>query len=362
MIKNSCSLVLLVLLLFSKTSIAQKPIEPLLNTLNSYMDKYHIPGMMISIVTKDSVIYSGGLGFANIKTKEKVNSNHLFRVGSLSKSFTALGLYKLSKQNRFQLNQPIKEIDSEILFTNPWENESPVTVENLLEHTSGFEDFHLNAVYNFKDSIPPSTIELVRSHTNSLKSRWRPGTRKAYSNSGYVVAGHIIEKVSKMPYYKYLKANVLLPIGMEKSGYYFKKPKKLKVAQGYNYREGGYIPVPFHSIQGGPAGGLCTNANEMANYLKFMLKRDGKKLDSLTFTKEAFDRIENSRTSISAKSGLKGGYGLGNYSIWKNGYQFYGHSGGIDGFTSRYMYSRDANFGIVISINRDPAFMLNHSL
>jgi len=353
MIKSTSSIVLLALLLFSKTSFAQEPMDPLLEKLNNYMNEKHIPGMMISIVTKDSILYSGGLGFANIETKERVNASHLFRVGSLSKPFTALGIYKLYGQDVIQLSQPIKQIDPGIPFVNPWEAESPVTVESLLEHTSGFEDFHLNAVYNFKDSVAPATIELVKSHANSLKSRWRPGTRKAYSNSGYVVAGHIIEKVSNMPYHKFLKENILSPIGMEKTGYYFKRPKNIKVVQGYNYRGGKYVSVPFYSIQGGPAGGLCSNANDMAEYLKFMLNRDGGKLDSLIFTKKAFDRIENSKVSISAKAGLKGGYGLGNYSIWKNGYRFYGHSGGIDGFASRFMYSRDANFGIVISINRE---------
>lgn len=347
-------LFLVITLLFSRyIGYGQTKPEALLTDLKSLIKEKHIPGLMVSIVTKDSILFSDGIGFADLEKHEKVTGNHLFRVGSISKSFTALALYKLTNGKSINLNKSIREIDLDIPFHNPWESEYPVTIAQLLEHTAGFDNFHLHAMYNVKDSLVPEAIEMVKSHKNSLVSRWQPGTRKAYSNSGYVVAGHLVEKISKRPFTHYLTKEVLQPLGMFHSGFYFKEPKNKLLARGYNYRGGKYAQVPFYSIQGSAAGEFCTSANEISKYLQFLLGREGCLLDSIIFDKSAFDRLENSKTSIAAKAGLPGGYGLGNYSVWKNGNRFYGHSGGIDGFSSRYVYSREANLGVAVAMNRE---------
>jgi CubicO group peptidase (beta-lactamase class C family) len=332
---------------------AQKSIEPLIDSLKTYLEKNKIPGAMISIVKSDTILFSGGLGYANIEKKEEVTGSHLFRLGSISKSFTSLGILKLVGEEKLQLDTPIKEIDEEIPFSNPWESESKVTVEHLLEHTSGFDGMHLHAIYNKNDSITPTTKKMIYSHRKSLITRWKPGERMAYSNPGYVVAGHILETVSNESYEVYLKNKILLPLGMKNSGFYFKEPQNKKMTQGYQRRGENLFPISFTSIQGGPAGELCSNADEMSKYLQFMLNRDGEKIDSRYFKNSVFDRIENSKTTISAKSGMSGGYGLGNKAVWKNGYLFNGHSGGIDGFSSRYVYSREADLGVTVSINRN---------
>ena len=143
---------------------------------------------------------------------------------------------------------------------------------------------------------------------------------------------------------------------MKASGFYFKEPKGL-MAQGY---KGASTLQPFMSIQAGPAGDFCANAEEMALFLQFMLNRDGHLIDSSLFTDATFDRIEQAHTTLAAQNGLIGGHGLGNFSVWKNGYLFHGHNGGIDGFSSRYIYSRKADLGIAIAVNRtqDPTPMV----
>ncbi len=326
----------------------------LIDKITEYLDDKHIPGAMISVVTSDSILFVGGLGFADIDKKEKVTDEHLFRQGSVSKSLAALGILKLlQEQQKYSLDSPIKDIDANIPFTNKWVTETPVTVAHLLEHTSGFDDFHLHAIYNKKDTIPPSMFEMVAVHKNSLTSRWKPGVRKSYSNPNYIVVGHLLERLSGRAYHAYLYDDILLPIGMKSSGFYFKEPKNQKMTQGYRYNGQTHLPISFTSITGGPAGELCANAEDMAAFLQFMLNRKTKNGDSLPFSKEIFERIENAETTIVAEKGLPFGYGLGNYSVWKNGYLFHGHGGGIDGFSSRYVYSRVADIGVAVAINRE---------
>ncbi|MEL6699493.1 MAG: serine hydrolase, partial [Bacteroidota bacterium] len=119
-------------------------------------------------------------------------------------------------------------------------------------------------------------------------------------------------------------------------------------AQGYQ-REGNTLnPITFTTINGSPSGDFCSNAKDMATYLQFMLRRD-----TILFSKDEFNRIETPKTSLAAKNGLQFGYGLGNYTIWKNGFLFHGHGGEIDGFASRYVYSPEADLGVAIAINRN---------
>lgn len=348
--KNRLVKIVLLTLFISFTSVceSQTNISTLKNTLENYIKSKNIPGISISIVKSDSVLFSGGIGYANLEKKERVTNKHLFRLGSVSKSFTALGLYTALKESPYNLNSSIKKIDKNIPYTNKWEASHPVLVSHLLEHTSGFDEFHAHAIYNKTDSIMPPIINMVNDHSKSLHSRWQPGTKKAYSNPNYVVAGHLIEVLAGVPSNRYIKENILDNIEMKSSDYYFKKPENNLFAQGYQRSGNRVNSIPFATINGSPAGEFCSNAKDMAHYLQFMLKRD-----TTLFSKETFDRIESPKTSIAAKKGLKFGYGLGNYTIWKNGHLFHGHGGQIDGFASRYVYSREADIGVFIAINRN---------
>lgn len=334
-----------------ETLFAQFKVEALVDTLEEHIGKYKYPGLMLSIVRADTILFSGGIGYSDIDKKIEVTAKDLFRQGSISKSFTALALLKVMKEHQLNLDSPILEIDPDVPISNAWSEETPITIAHLLEHTTGFDGWHTHAIYNFTDSITPTTEAMVHSHQKSLKSRWKPGTIHAYNNPGYVVAGHLIETLSKTPYHEYIRKEILEPIGMHHSDFYFKKPKGLYTAKGYEYKNGAYQEVPFVQIQAGPAGELCSSAQDMSKYLQFMLKRKGSLIDSLVFTDAMFDRIENSKTTLSSKNGLEGGYGLGNFNVIQRGILFHGHDGGIDGFSSRYIYSLEANIGIAISTN-----------
>lgn len=349
---------LILLLMLPLMGIAQstpsssKEVTQLKEKLESFLKEKHIPGAMITVVSRDSTIYAGGVGLANMENQEEVTGNHLFRLGSISKSVTAIGLVNFLLGNGYALDSPIRNFIPDEAFSNDWSDGTPITIEHLLEHTAGFDDFHLHAMYNRTDSIRPSARDMALSHRNSFDARWKPGVKKAYSNSGYIMAGYLLEVLAKEPFDQYLETQVLRPLGMNASGYYFKEPKDKLFAQGYKYNGRTHDSVGFPSIEGGPAGEFSSNAIEMAHFLKFLLNRKADQMDTSIFTDEIFDRIENSNTTSSAKAGLPGVYGYGNYTIWRNGYLFNGHDGGIDGFSSRYLYSREANIGVSVAINR----------
>lgn len=343
-------LLLLALTTTVNNSFGQKDIDALLLRLNDILANENIPGAMISIVNSDSIIFAGGIGYADIKKQEQVTGDHLFRLGSISKSFTALGIVKLATENKVKLSTTIDEIDHTLGIKNSWKKEAPISIEQILEHTAGFDDVHNHARYPSEDIGTLTCSAMVKAHRKSLYARWKPGVRKAYSNPGYVLAGYLMEVISKRPYDQYLKDEILSPLGMKDSGFYFKSQPEMLMTQGYK-REGGKIsPIEFKSVQGGPASDFCSNAKEMSLFLRYMMS--GKIPETADALSPIWlNRIENPATTLAAKNGCIGGYGLGSASIWTNNHLFHGHDGGIDGFSSMYLYSREADFGLAISIN-----------
>lgn len=330
--------------------IAQKSIDSLLIKLQDICENEDIPGAMISIVTADTILYSGGIGYANSQSKEPITAQHLFRLGSISKSITALGFVKLADKNKIQLNAHLNKVDDKLNIKNKWQDKSPITIEQILEHTAGFDDVHGHANYPVNNVDLLSSQEMVNAHKKSLYARWKPGVRMAYSNPGYVLAGHLIEKVTNSSYNQFLKEEILTPLEMEKSGFYFKDNPDMILATGHRKEGGKLSTINFKSVQGGAASDFCSNAEEMAKLLQFCLR---KKLPSKNelFEEKWFHRIENPKTTIAARKGFVGGYGLGNMNIWTNNYLFHGHDGSIDGFSSIYLYSREADLGLAVSMN-----------
>lgn len=347
---------MLLLLLFSfcllKLAVGQNLEDDLKIKLEEILADKQIPGAMISIVSADSTLFSGGIGYANIKEKIEVSENHTFRLGSISKSFVALGILKLVDQGKMNLSDKLHDIDTSLKLENKWKDQFPITVEQILEHTAGFDDVQKDAHYNTTDKTAPTCAELIDIHKNSLYARWQPGERMAYSNPGYVVAGHLIEKISNVPYAEFLKEEILNPIGMNQSGFFFKASEGMNIVEGYKRMGGQLSQVGFKSVQGGPASDFCSNAQDMASFLKFMLSSKTTDREEL-ITPDLLYRMIKPQTSIAAKNGFEQGYGLGTISIWTNNYNFHGHDGGIDGFSSMYLFSKEANFALAVSINSE---------
>ncbi len=315
------------------------------------MDKNHVPALMLTLVTRDSVIFAGGLGTAQLADNRPNDALQLFRMGSVSKSFTTLCLLRLVREGKLNLDDKLADIAPEVPVANRWEKNRPVRVVHLLEHTAGFDDMHFHALYNRTDK-DPTAMEMVMAHKKSLKCRWEPGTRMAYSNPGYVVAGYLIEKFSGKTFEEYVKETVFNPLGMTSSNFRSFREDTTKYAQGYSWADSSYSYVPFYPIMGIAAGALNSNADDMSRLLLMFLNGgiyQGKEMLSVA----ELNRMEQPATTEAARAGLKAGYGLANY--WsKFEYSptpFHGHNGGIDGFISSYAYNRELGVGYAMSVN-----------
>ena len=162
-------------------------IEDLTVDIQEILDEYRIPGASIALVDRGRTIWAGGGGKADLAAGVDVTADHLFRFGSISKSFKRPGRAAGGQSGLLDLGTPVRELAPEIAFTNPWEATHPVTVAMLMEHTAGFDDLHFPELAVVDPEI--GLAEGLAFHPHSRVSRWPPGNHMAYSNSGPSVRG-----------------------------------------------------------------------------------------------------------------------------------------------------------------------------
>lgn len=338
-----------------KSEAAPKPfprtLEQLRAEIQKVVDSTKVPGVGYAIFTKDSLLYAGGVGYADVAAKKPIDGDTHFRTGSISKSFVATALLMLQRAGKVDLNAPIKQIVPEVVFENSWESSDPVRVVHLLEHTTGFDDMHFNSMYNVREAADLPLRDVLARTANSLHTRWRPGERFSYSNPGYGIAGYVIEKVSGIPYDRFIKDSILTPLGMTTSAFSIAESAKPLMAQGYHAIT--KPPVGYPAIYLRPAGDLHASPRELARFAQMLMRRGDAGGGKRLLDSASVDRMERVGSTLAAERGLSVGYGLGNYAEIGLPVRMQGHDGGIDGFVSSYRYSVAANVGIVTLFNSD---------
>ncbi len=327
-----------------------RSVDELRAEIQKVVDSTKVPGVGFAVFTKDSLLYAGGVGFADVVAKRLIDADTHFRTGSISKSFVATALLMLQRAGRIDVNAPLQQLAPEIAIENRWEKSDPVRVVHLLEHTAGFDDMRFRSMYNLRDSARlPMRAVLTRAE-NSLHSRWRPGERFSYSNPGYGVAGYLIEKVSGMPYDRFIQDSILTPLGMTTSAFTIEGGARPLMAQGYHNVSD--PPVGYPNIYLRPAGDLHSSPRELARFAQMLMRR-GEVSGRQLLDTASIARMERTGSTLAAARGLSGGYGLGNYATLRLPVWMQGHDGGIDGFLSSYVYSVATNVGAIVLVNSD---------
>ena len=210
----------------------------------------HTPGVSVAIVHRDGPEWVAGLGKSDVASNHAATDETLFRIGSTSKAFASLSILKLANEGKLSLQDPVHKLVPEIWFENRWEATDPVRVVDLLEHTTGWDDMHLPEYA--KDAKGMTLREGLDYYQKSRISRWRPGTRMAYCNSGPPVAAFIVEKITGQHFEDYVTQNFFLPIGM-KTATYFEQPSPQLTTL---YQPDGKTPYPYWNIIERPAGAI----------------------------------------------------------------------------------------------------------
>ena len=344
--------VILILLLFlSSISVAQDN-ETLDGKLKKAVTNENLTGAVWSTIS-DDIITTGAIGLKNADTKEILENDDMVLIGSVTKTLIATAILRLASQGKLDIDSPVHKILPKILFDNPWRENNPVTIRDLLNHTSGIEDARFWQVFS-TESTSTTPLEYIFSKNPSvLKVRTIPGTRFSYSNMGYSFLGLIIEKITQEPYENYLDKNLLVPLGMNSSTFKFTTQKGENVDQhlAMGHFDNGTtqenIPMFLR-----PAGQFTTTAKDMALLAKFLMS-DGVINEKSFIYKELLNQMGNPISTESYKNGLTSGYQFG--LSYRDRYGVVGkfHRGNTIGYRATFYLFPEQKKGFFISYNTD---------
>jgi CubicO group peptidase (beta-lactamase class C family) len=326
----------------AEDSLPITSVEDLDARILAILEETGAPGMIGAIVYGDEMIWQGALGVANREFERPVTPDTLFRVGSISKTMVSLSILKLVEQGQIDLDDLVSDLAPEAGVENSWEGSNPVKLVHTLEHTAGFDEIHFR---DFAFSDPNvTTLQGIEFNNNSRRTRWRPGTRMAYSNIGPAIAALALENVTGMSFENFVNQEIFRPLGMNTATFFFAEG----VAASYSAddTESPYIHIPVR-----PSGSMNATSADMAQLLKMFIGRGS--LDGVPLIQpQSLVRMETPTTTVASENGLQVGYGLSNYTTLRNGFIFHGHNGGIDGFSSSYAYLPEAERGFFYSVNQ----------
>jgi len=325
-----------------------KTLEELQKAMKDAVEKNHVTGAGVALVSNGQLLWCGGFGKADLAANRDASCDTEFRVGSISKTFVALALLKLEEEGKINLYARLQDVAPEIPLKNRWASSNPVRIVNLLEHTAGFDDMEFSEVYNRHDRPDYPLLDVFKHFQEPQNVRWPPGTRFSYSNPGYGIVGYLIERVTAQPFDAYIQKNILAPLEITVGDFRLTDANRAALAQGYE----GNPPraVPYKNIYLRPAGDMKASPGELAKLVQFFLRR-GRAGDAQLVKPESIARMEYPETLSSVKNGLRLGYGLANYTESEGGVITHGHDGGIDGFISSYRYMPEQNWGYVVLLN-----------
>jgi len=323
-------------------------IAELQHQIEAILAETHTPGASVAIVHRSGAEWVAGIGQADVATERPMTPGTLVRIGQTSSVFVSFAILKLVDEGKLTLETPIRDLIPEIWFENQWEVTNPIRVVNLLEHTTGWDGLHLRDYA--RDGRGMNLREGLESTRHSRVSRWPPGTRLAFSDSGPAVAAYIVEKLTGQRFEDYVQQNFFSPIGMKSAT--FLQPASQDAA--LQYHRDGKTQHRYRDFILRPADALNASALDMAALLKFYLDRGAVGGVQLINASDV-DRMESPKSDWANQEGLKCGYGLGNDCIQHSGFVYYGHSGQVEGGLTDLSYLPGYNTGYFYSINSSNA-------
>ena len=314
--------------------------------IRAVLQETRTPGAGIALVSRDQVLWATGIGSADVARGRPATADTLFRIGSITKSLVGLAVLMLVEEAKLRLADRLRPLLPEVAFSNRWEPTDPVRVVHLLEHTTGFADWSLRT-FALDDPRPIGLLEGLAYDPASRTSRWRPGTRMSYSNSGAPLAAAVVERVTGTPFEAFVQTRIFDPLQMTTAT--FRQPDAGRDVATL-YHPDGVTPLPYWNLSLRPAGAVNASAAEMARYVQLYLNR-GKAGGRQLLSPASLERMEVPRTTAAAAAGLVDGYGLGNYATASGGFVFHGHDGGLPGGVARMAYSPELGVGWVVLLN-----------
>jgi CubicO group peptidase (beta-lactamase class C family) len=330
--------------------------------VTSAAERSRRPGSVLGVVVDGELVHVVSAGVQDLQSKAPVTADSVFRIASMTKSFTAMAILSLRDAGKLSLDDPVDRHVPELAkLAYPTSDSPRITIRHLLSHSEGFpednpwgdrqlarSDAWMDAA--MRAGIPFSTV---------------PGTEFEYSNFGFAILGRIVQNVSRMPYERYVERTIFTPLGMTSTTFDVSRVDKARLTPGYRLVHGKHEAedlLPHGSF--GAMGGLWTSTRDLAKYVAFLMSafppRDGPDTGPIRRasaremqTVARHHRGAVRRPALDAPVQLSSGgyaYGLSVSDDCTLG-SFVGHGGGLPGYGSLMRWSPDRGVGLVAMAN-----------
>lgn len=279
-------------------------------TMNDILEKFDIPGAVLSFVSDGEVLYVRGYGYSNLESKTPMKADSLVRIGSVSKLFTWISLMQLYELGEIDLEANVNDYISG--FKIPDTFPKPITIENLLTHTPGFEETSYNPIQFEEYTMQPLGEALKQMPERAFE----PGKFAAYSNYGMALAGYIVQEVSGVEFSDYVDGRNESPTSFEK------------------------ITIP-------PAGSITSSAGDMAKFIIANIQK-GEFEGERILNEETAELMQSVHFRHDPRLN---GMCYGFYEMSMNGLRLIGHGGDTGFFHSLLVFSTEDNWGLFVSFN-----------
>lgn len=338
------------LLIISGKLFSQSTLE---SDLEAIMEKYEAVGLSVAVVKKGELIYQKALGKKDLATNEPLRSDHIFRIASISKSFSATAVMQLVGAGKLNLQDDVSELIG-FRVRHPKYPDKVITLKMLLSHTSSINDSQ--GYFTLDPLNPKQNPDWVKCYND-----YAPGEGYQYCNLNYNLVGAIIEKYSEERFDQYVRNHVLAPLGLY-GGYCVDSLDSEKFAGIYEYNaesnayilsDGAYHPrreiiqnylLGYTAPVFSPTGGMKISAPDLARYMTMHMK--GGKLDGTRIISKKHARLIQTPVSDN-------GYGLAlrKTNMLIPGEELIGHTGAAYGLHSSMFFHPKKKFGIVAITN-----------
>ncbi|WP_454083724.1 serine hydrolase domain-containing protein [Georgenia sp. Marseille-Q6866] len=310
-------------------------------TLPAALEEGRIAGATVAVVHDGEILTARGFGEADVSAGTPVDPDRtLFRVGSVSKLFTATAVMQLVENGELDLDTDVEQYTGLDLGL-----EHPVTLRHLLTHTAGFEERIAGLIGT--DTTPDLRDSLVTAPPEQV---FEPGTTPAYSNYGNALAGYVVEAVSGVPFEEYVATHVLEPAGMTSSSFAQPLPDHLAGDVALGYPTSDEDPLPFEVVGQPPAGALSATATDMARFMLANLgQHEGEEILSRATRELMTEPALDADTLGILGEGPR--MGLGWFDESRHGHRVVGHGGDTTAFHSHLQLWPDDGTGLYLSFN-----------
>ena len=308
---------------------AQGNVSRMEQVVQSYVDSKQFMGSVL-VAQDGKVVLNKGYGFANLEWDVPNTPTSKYRLGSLTKQFTAACILLLEERGKLKIDDPVKKYMPGAPAA--WDK---VTIFHLLTHTSGIPSF--TGFPDYAASEPfPSTPEKLVARFRDKPLEFQPGEKWNYSNSGYVLLGYLIETISGQTYSQFVQVNIFTPLGMKDSGY----DSNSAIIP---HRAAGYTPIPNGIKNAGyidmtiplSAGGLYSTTEDLLRWEQGLM--GGKLLSPASLQKMT--------------TPFKQDYAFGIGVHTEKGHKIIDHNGGIEGFNTILQYYPESKLTIIVLAN-----------